>query len=200
MDWDPHFCWYVTRASGIVAFALLALATGLGLGVTSRLADGILNRRWVFEVHKSASLLALAFIGLHLAVLIPEPWIDFGPMDLLLPGTSPYRPLAVAMGVLAMYGAIVAASSFYIKKLLGHRTWRALHFATFGTFVLALLHGVYAGADSGEPWMRLTYFVTGLAVFFLAVFRILAAPLPRPRPDATPTSLSGGAAANMRAR
>jgi len=198
MDFDPHFYWYVTRASGMVAFALLTLATGLGLAVTSRLSDGLLNRPWLFEVHKFVSLLALAFIGLHLAVLIPDSWTDFEPIDLLLPGPSPYRPLAVAMGVLAMYGAVVGAGSFYIRKRLDRRTWRALHYAMFGTFVLALLHGVYAGTDSGEAWMRLTYFMTGLAIFFLAVFRILAAPLPRPEPSGTPTALSGGAARNMR--
>lgn len=192
MEWDPQFWWYMTRASGIVAFALVALATGLGLGVTSRLGDGILNRRWVFELHKSASLLALAFIGLHMAVLIPDPWIEFKPWDLLLPGLSPYRPLPVALGVLAMYGAVVAASSFYVRKLLGRRTWRALHFATFGTFALALVHGAYAGADSGEPWMTLTYFVTGLAVFFLAVFRILAAPLPHRGLGEPSSARSGG--------
>jgi sulfoxide reductase heme-binding subunit YedZ len=198
MHLDPHFCWYMARASGIVAFVLLGLTTGLGLGVTSRLGNRLLNRPWFFEAHKFASLLALAFVGLHVAVLIPDPWTDFEPKDLLLPGMSPYRPLAVAMGVLAMYGAVMAAGSFYVKKRLGHRTWRALHYGTFGAFVLALLHGVYAGTDSGEPWMRLTYLVTGLVVFFLTVFRILAAPLPRARPDRK--ALSGRAAANMRAR
>jgi sulfoxide reductase heme-binding subunit YedZ len=200
MDLDPHVWWYMTRASAIVAFALVGLTTGLGLVVTSRLGDGILGRPWVFEVHKFTSLLALAFIGLHLAVLIPDPWTDFEPMDLLLPGPSPYRPLAVAIGVLAMYGAVVAAGSFYIKEHLGRRTWRALHYASFGAFLLALLHGLYAGTDSGEPWMRLTYFVTGMIIFFLIVFRILAAPLPRARPNGNSKALSGGVAANMRAR
>ncbi len=192
MEWDPQFWWYVTRASGIVAFALVALTTGLGLAATSRLGDGILNRRWVFDLHKAASLLALAFVALHMAVLIPDPWIEFKPWDLLLPGLSPYRPLPVALGVLAMYGAIVAAGSFYVRKLLGRGTWRALHFATFGTFVLALVHGLYAGTDSGEPWMTLTYFVVGLAIFFLAVFRILAAPLPRPGLSQPPAARPGG--------
>ena len=184
MDLDVHFYWYMARASGVVAFALLTLATGLGLAVTSRLGDGLLNRSWVFEVHKSISLLALAFIGLHLAVLVPDPWTDFTPIDLLLPGTSSYRPLPVAMGVLAMYAAVVGVGSFYIvKRPLGRRTWRAVHYTMFGAFVLALLHGVYAGTDSGEGWMKVAYFVTGLAIFYLTVFRILAAPLPRPRPN-----------------
>jgi sulfoxide reductase heme-binding subunit YedZ len=197
MDLNPHFYWYMARASGMVAFGLLALATGLGIMVTSRLGDGALGRRWVFEVHKFASLLALAFVGLHLAVLLPDPWLDFTPRELLVPGASPYRPLPVAMGVVALYAGALVVVSFFIRKRLGHAAWRAVHYCTFGAFALALLHGVYAGTDSGETWMRQAYFLTGLAILFLTVFRILAAPSVRPRPDGTSRALSGGAAANM---
>ncbi len=173
---DPHFWWYLARASGIVAFWLLALSSALGVGMTSRLWDRIAGRRWPFEVHRFSSILALAFVGLHIAALIPDSWTDFTPADLLVPGLSTYRPLAVAMGVVAMYGAVVTIASFYVRKLIGYKTWRTLHYGTFAVFVLVLLHGIYAGTDSTDGWMRWSYLTVGMGLFFLTAYRILAVP------------------------
>jgi sulfoxide reductase heme-binding subunit YedZ len=177
----------MARSSGIVAFWLLTISTALGLSTSSRLWDGLLERGWVFETHRVASLTALVFVGLHMAVLLPDPWIDFQVVDLVVPGTSPYRPGAVALGVLAMYAGIVATASFYARRRLGRLTWRLLHFVTFGTFVLMLLHGVFAGTDSREPWMRGMYSAATLLILFLTVYRILVVPQSssapsRPRP------------------
>lgn len=189
---DGHIFWYLSRASGLVSFWLLTLSGGLGMSITSRLWDGLLDRSWVYEMHKFLSLLALGFIGLHIVVLVPDPWTSFGVADILLPGASAYRPLAVALGVVAMYGAVVATASFYVKKRIGHRTWRLLHFTTFATFALALAHGVLAGTDSAEGWMRLNYLAGVLLVFFLLVVRILASPLPKPALRPAPQEIAAG--------
>jgi predicted ferric reductase len=176
----PHFYWYLSRASGIVAFWLLTLSAGLGMSITSRLWDGLISRAWVYEIHKFLSLLTLGFIGLHIVSLIPDPWIKFGVADLLIPGVSPYRALPVAIGVIAMYGTIVATGSSYVKRWIGHKTWRTLHYTTFATFVLALLHGLFTGTDSTGAWMQFSYLGAALSTFFLGVVRILSAPVAKP--------------------
>ena len=181
---DPHFYWYMARSSGIVAFWLLTLSTALGLSTSSRLWDGLLERGWVFETHRVASLMALLFVALHMAVLLPDSWTSFKVVDLLVPGTSAYRVEAVALGVLAMYASIIATVSFYMRRRLGRLTWRALHFTTFGTFVLMLVHGVFAGTDSREPWMRASYAAATLLILFLTVYRILVVPEARSAPPA----------------
>lgn len=177
---DPHFYWYLSRSSGIVAFWLLTLSAGLGMSITSRLWDGLINRAWVYEIHKFLSLLTLGFIGLHIVSLLPDPWSSFRLIDLLVPGTSAYRSLPVAVGVIAMYGAIIATGSFYVKRWIGHKTWRTLHYTTFVTFGLALLHGIFAGTDSPERWMRFSYVGALLLIFFLGVIRILTTPVRAP--------------------
>src|SRR3990170_107000 len=101
---DPHFFWYLARAFGVVAFLLVTLSTSLGLLISTRLGDRLFERAWAFELHKFAWLLGLGFLGLHMAVLLPDPWTRFRVIDLLVPATSAYRPWAVALGVLAMYG------------------------------------------------------------------------------------------------
>jgi predicted ferric reductase len=181
----PHVYWYLTRASAIVAFWLLTCSSALGIATSSRLLDRLTERAWVYEIHKFVSLLALGFIGLHIFSLLPDPWTRFGLRDLLVPGTSAYRPLAVALGVIAMYGAVIATGTFYVKRWIGHKTWRALHYTTFATFVLALLHGFFAGTDAHEPWMHLSYISAMLLIFFLVMYRIMAAPLPKERPPSS---------------
>jgi predicted ferric reductase len=195
MTFDQHVFWYVTRAAGLVAFWLLTISAALGLAISSRLGDGLLHRAWVFELHKFSSTLALGFVGLHLLALPPDPWTDFGFIDFVVPGTSSYRPIAVAIGVVGMYGSIIAAGTFYVKRYLGHRTWRVLHYSTFLTFVLVLVHGVYAGTDTAEPWMQLSYLAAVLLMLFLVIFRILAAPLPKEeRATASARALAGNGA------
>jgi predicted ferric reductase len=173
---DPHFYWYLTRAAGVVTFGLLALSTALGLLISTRLGDKLFERAWVFEIHKFASVLGLAFVGLHMAALLPDPWTRFRVIDLLVPGASSYwRPWAVAAGVLAMYGSVIGTATFYVRKYLGHRTWRLLHYTTFATFYLALLHGLAAGTDAGEGWMQLMYAGSGLLIGSLTLYRAVDA-------------------------
>jgi sulfoxide reductase heme-binding subunit YedZ len=176
---DPHFFWYLTRAAGIVTFALLTFSTALGISISARLGHGLLEKPWVYELHKFAALLALGFLSIHIVVLLPDPWTSFHLIDLFVPGSAAYRPIATAVGVLAMYGALVGTFSFYIKKWIGYRAWRWLHYTTFGTFMLALLHGTLAGTDSSQAWVELMYASAGLLVLSLSLYRFM--PEPRPR-------------------
>ena len=173
---DPHFYWYLARAAGIVAFCLVTFSTSLGLCISNRLGGGIFEKPWIYELHKFAALLAIGFLGIHIAALIPDPWSSFRIVDLLVPGTSAYRPIAVAGGVLAMYGALIGTFSFYVKRWIGYGAWRLLHYTTFGTFGLMLLHGVLAGTDSSQAWLALLYATGGLLVFSLTLYRIMAEP------------------------
>jgi len=98
----------------------------------------------------------------------------------------------VAVGVVAMYGSVIGTATFYVRKLLGHRTWRLLHYTTFATFFLALGHGLAAGTDSGTMWLQGLYAGSGLLVSCLTVYRFLdAEPKAKRRPGlATPSELA----------
>jgi DMSO/TMAO reductase YedYZ heme-binding membrane subunit len=69
-----------------------------------------------------------------------------------------------------------AIASFYVRKRIGYKTWRALHYGTFAVLILVLLHGIYAGTDSSDGWMRWSYLTVAMGLFFLTAYRILAAP------------------------
>lgn len=175
--------WYVTRAAAVSAYALLVVAVALGL-IRSLAHELSVRVGWALdELHQFVSLLAAAFVVLHLATLALDPYISFGVANLLLPLGQPYRPLATDLGVLGCYALVVVLASSWLRRRLSYRLWRGLHYASFAAFALVTLHGLLAGADAGQPWMRGVYVGAASAVFFLALVRLLA-----PSGDSDPAS------------
>jgi hypothetical protein len=171
-----HEFWYLSRAAGFTAYALLALSVAGGLALSVRMRPPRVAARQWFEAHRSISFLALALTLLHVAALLGDGYFDFGPADVLLPFASPYRPWETALGVIALYALVAVCVSFYLKRWIGQRGWRALHFASFALFALATLHGVTAGSDTHEMWARALYAVAGGAVLALVLYRVQLMP------------------------
>ena len=69
-----------------------------------------------------------------------------------MPGLAPYRPLWTACGVLALDLMMLVILSFPLRKRIGMKAWRRLHWATYAIFGLATLHGLAAGTDTPTPW------------------------------------------------
>jgi predicted ferric reductase len=181
--------WYISRAAALTAYLLLTATVCLGLLVRTRMLEWLAARwRW-FDLHQFTSLLALGFVLLHVFSLLGDTFIGFSLDQLLIPFGSPYRPLEVAAGVIALYLLLLVTASSYAQRLIGHRTWRALHYASFAVFALALAHGIFAGSDSSQPWASGLYWISGLVVAVLTVWRIRQAPAaPGRRRDGVPLS------------
>ncbi len=170
----PHFWWYIARSAGITSFGLVTLSMWLGLGITSRIFDGFLDRPWVYIVHKLSSLLAIGFAGLHIIALLLDPYIKYSLFSLLIPGASSYRPVATAWGVFGLYGLAILVGSFYARNMIGYRGWRMIHYGSFALFFVLLLHGLFAGTDSSQTWMRYAYWLSATGTIYLVVYRILS--------------------------
>ena len=70
--------------------------------------------------------------------------------------------------------AIVVAS-FYVRRRIGQRAWRALHVLTFLAFAGATAHGILAGSDSGAAWTWWMYAGSVTIVMFLFAYRLVTA-------------------------
>jgi predicted ferric reductase len=169
----PKGFWYLSRASGFVGYGLLWLSMALGLLITNKLARAWPGGPAAFDLHQHVSLLGLGFSAFHALVLLADPKIGFRLAPLLLPfGISEYRPFWVGLGHLALYLLAVVTLSFYIRKWIGKRTWRLLHYGSFGLFFLALAHGLFSGPDSEALWAQGLYWFTGLSLLFLTLYRV----------------------------
>ena len=104
-------------------------------------------------------------------------------VGLLIPGLSPYRPLATGLGVLAGELMLLVYVSFSLRRRIGARAWRRLHYVTFAVFAVATVHGLAAGTDR---WAFGLYASSVAAVAGMTAWRVITkggttnAPVPHP--------------------
>ncbi len=176
--------WYIIRATGVIAYALLAVTVIVGLMISGRAVPSGRPRVDVYEVHTFTTLLALAFGAAHALTLLLDNYVTFSPAQVFIPFTSSYRPVSVALGIVAFYLTALIYGSFWARRYIGYRRWRLLHYATFGAFVLVTLHGILSGADAHTMWLAMIFAGASAAVLALTVYRIMSAPQPQRRTPA----------------
>jgi sulfoxide reductase heme-binding subunit YedZ len=175
---DPTF-WLLARSSGFTAYVLLTASGLAGLVLKSRPFGRAVRAASVLELHRFIALLALVAVALHGAALVADRTLRMPLAGLLVPGASPYRPLAVAGGVVSAELMALIVVSFPLRRHLGQKTWRRLHWATYVIFALATAHGLFSGSDSAQPWARDIYLGALGALVFATAWRALYRP-PRP--------------------
>jgi sulfoxide reductase heme-binding subunit YedZ len=173
---DPmeYAWWLASRASGIVALALISLSVILGLAMAGRVPRDPKLRRTMIAVHEQAALAALIAIAVHAITLLGDKFLKPGPLGILVPFQMDHAPVYTGLGIIAAYLAAALGLSFYFRRRIGARRWRSLHRATILVYVLAVIHTLGAGSDAGTPWLRAQLALTGAPVLFLFVMRVLA--------------------------
>ena len=171
---DPKAYWYLARASGVVAFALVWISMLLGLLLSTRLAGELARPAFVMDLHQHVSLTGIAFSALHALFLLGDRFVSFSLGELLLPFSSRHAPVAVGAGQLALYGLAFVTLTFALRKEFGPRFWKLLHRLSFAVFALALAHGLAAGSDGASPWLISVYLLATGSVTFLVVLRLSA--------------------------
>jgi len=178
---EGQWLWYISRAAGVTAYIALVLATVWGLLLSTSMADAIVSRGRSLEAHRWLSAVALALSVAHAVPLIGDRYVSFDLLDIVVPFLAPYRPTSVGLGIVGLYLALAVYGSFWLRAHLGQHGWRAVHFLSFPAFGLVTLHGLYAGTDSGAPWLRTIYLTAILAVGVLTVVRVLGHASPAAR-------------------
>lgn len=175
MKADPTF-WLLARASGLTAYGLLTASVLVGLVLKSRPFGRALKPAPTTDVHRFLALLGLGMLALHGATLLLDRTLRMPLAGVFVPGASPYRTAAVAAGVVASELMVLIYVSFLLRKRIGPRNWRRLHWATYLVFLLATIHGFASGTDSTQPWAHDLYLGAVAAVAFAAAWRALGRP------------------------
>lgn len=172
--------WYLSRSSGIVALVLLVLSVVWGILLATRALRPMDRPAWLLDLHRWLGGTALVMTGLHLLGLYLDGYIDFGVAELLVPGTSEYRPLAVAIGVVSMYVMVAIQATSYLRHRLSTRVWRTTHMLSYGLVWGAAIHAGLAGTDTvNRVYQVLALLLTMVAVAAMMV-RILSPGRRRP--------------------
>ena len=171
---NPQLWWYAARATGIVAWALLATSVIWGLLLSTRLARGRPTPAWLLDLHRFLGGSAVAFTALHLVGLVADNYVDFGLVDLLLPYASSWEPGPVALGVVSIYLLVVVEGTSLAMRRISRRLWRAVHLSSYVLFWTATFHFILAGTDAPHPLARAGIDVVAVVVVFLTLVRILS--------------------------
>lgn len=175
--------WYLARAAGITAFACLSVATGLGALTAGN--GRTIERRVIWQyMHRTAAMVGVALIGLHILTLLADPYANVG-VSGLFPFGSGYRPLAVTFGVLSLYLVVAVIVTGLLRGRMarsapGARRWRYIHVTAYAAWAASAWHFLQAGSDSNSWWARAILVAGTLVVAGGAASRLRAQGRPAP--------------------
>jgi len=169
----PSPLWYFARASGFVSLILLTATVAVGLALSMRWRSA----RWPLFIsdglHRYLGTVLFFFIGIHVLTLWLDPFARFSLADVVVPFHSSYRTLWMGLGICAAELGLALAVSVHLRRWIGYRTWRALHYLTYATFPLAIAHGLGSGSDTRTWWGLAIYVSCGFVVGTLALTRLM---------------------------
>ena len=170
----PSAYWYLTRSSGAVALVLLTLALALGVMDVRRWSTETWPRFVVDSLHRNVSLMALAFLGLHILTAVLDSFAPISLVNAVIPFTGSYRPLWLGLGALSFDLMLAVILTSLLRRQMGHATWRAVHWLAYASWPIALLHGLGTGSDVKSTWMLAISIGCLLAAIAAVLVRIAA--------------------------
>jgi sulfoxide reductase heme-binding subunit YedZ len=171
--------WYLSRASGVVSLVLLTLVVVGGVLVrTGRSPRRALPRFVLLGLHRNVALVALVFLGLHVATVVLDQYVSIDAVAAVVPLTSGYRTAWVGLGTVAVDLLLAVVVTSLLRTRVGPRTWRAVHWCGYAVWPVAVAHGLGTGSDVAQPWLWAV--TTGCAATVVAA---VAYRLTEPKPS-----------------
>jgi Ferric reductase like transmembrane component len=149
----PSAYWYLTRGSGTITLILLTLSVALGVANIRRVRTDAVPRFVLDAVHRNVSLLAMAFLLVHILTSLLDGFAPIRLLDVVIPFAGTYRPLWLGFGALAFDLMVAVVITSLLRRRFGYRAWRATHWAAYASWPVALLHGLGTGSDTKAGWM-----------------------------------------------
>ena len=139
--------WYATRATGEVALLFLTVVLGLGVMSALRVGGRRVPRFVIAGVHRNLTLTGLGFLAVHILTTLADSYAPVGVIDAVVPFGSAYRPIWLGLGTLAFDLLLVLTVTSLLRTRIGFRWWKALHWAAYGCWGIALVHALGTGSD-----------------------------------------------------
>jgi len=169
--------WYLTRGTGVVSLLLLSLTLLLGVTELVRWATARWPRMVTSALHRNVSLLAVAFLAVHIGTSVIDGFAPIGWLDAVIPFHSAYRPIWLGLGALAFDLLIALVVTSLLRRRIGPRVWRIVHWTAYACWPVAVVHGLGTGTDTQRGW-ALAVALACLAVVVIAVWWRLSATWP----------------------
>jgi methionine sulfoxide reductase heme-binding subunit len=167
--------WYATRAAGLVSLLLLTVSVLLGILTAGR----FIREKWPAflsqGLHRNISLLALFFLGLHVASTVIDTYTSIPLAAAFIPFASSYKAAWLSLGAVAFDLLLALVATSLIRNRLGHKAWRRVHWLAYACWPVAVAHGLGIGTDRSATWVLALSAACVLAVLASAAWRLVMA-------------------------
>jgi sulfoxide reductase heme-binding subunit YedZ len=164
----PSAYWYLTRSTGTMALILLTMSVVLGVIDVGRYTTTRMPRFVVDGMHRTVSLLAVVFLVLHIVTAALDSFASIPLIDAVVPFVGSYRPLWLGLGAASFDLMLAVVITSLVRRRLGYQAWRLVHWLSYASWPLALLHTLGTGSDVKEGWM-IAISIGSLAAVLVAV-------------------------------
>ena len=173
--------WYLMRGSGVVALILFTIVVVLGIATTRRFGTTRLPRFVTLGVHRSVSLLAVVFLGIHIVTALADSYAKVGIAQALLPLPSAKYGLWLGMGALSLDLLVAVIVTSLLRHRMSQRVWKGVHWLAYASWPLAFAHSVGIGTDKAAGWFLDTGIACAGLIVAALVWRLLALRSPYPK-------------------
>jgi methionine sulfoxide reductase heme-binding subunit len=168
--------WYLTRSTGAMALLLLTLAIALGVVDVKRWSTSRWPRFVVDSMHRNISLLAMVFLLLHILTSVLDGFASIPLIDAFIPFIGSYRPFWLGLGAVAFDLLLAVTITSLLRQRIGYTSWRAIHWLTYASWPIALLHGLGTGSDVKSTWLLALSLACVALVAAAVLVRVLIGP------------------------
>ena len=153
---------------------LLTGTVVLGIVTSVRFASPAWPRFVTVSLHRNLSLLTITFTGLHVLTTVTDPFASISVVSVVVPFTSGYRRIWLGLGAVAFDLLLAVLVTSLLRTRISPRGWRAVHWAGYACWPVALVHGLGTGTDGAARWVLAVTAVCALAVVSAGVWRLAA--------------------------
>jgi methionine sulfoxide reductase heme-binding subunit len=189
---DSTVFWYASRATGIVALLLLTAVFAIGVAISRQATVPGLPRFAVTDLHRNLSLLAVAFLGVHVLTAVLDTYVRIPVLAIVIPFTSGYERFWLGLGAVASDLMLAMIVTSLVRGRLNRTAWRAVHLTAYLSWPVAFVHSVYSSGDLRHGPLLDLALGCALVVTGAVAWRLVSAARRLPRSRRVAAELSGG--------
>jgi len=166
--------WYLSRGTGAASLVLLTATLAMGIADVARWSSPRMPRFVIDALHGTLSLVAVVLVALHVVTSVLDPFAPLKLTDAVIPFAGRYRPVWVGLGAVAFDLLLALVVTSLVRRRIGVRAWRVIHWTAYACWPLALVHTLGTGSDVRRGWMLVLSVACALVVVAAIGARVMA--------------------------
>jgi methionine sulfoxide reductase heme-binding subunit len=175
--------WYASRATGVVALLLLTAVLVLGILVNRQGRLPGLPRFAVTSLHRNISLLAVAFIAVHVLTAVLDTYVSIPILSGVVPFASSYEKGWLTLGAVSFDIMLAMIITSLLRGRLNRVLWRAVHLLAYLCWPVAFAHSIGSSRDLQHGWLLDLAVGCALVVGAAVIWRLAHAARQLPRAE-----------------